>query len=134
MFIYIVRAWLNKQPQGTTGWLGALTDSRIGLAISLIHKTPSTKWSVESLANSVSMSRSSFAQKFNTLVGEPPLTYITKLRMELSTQLLIDTNQKLMGIAAEIGYDSETAFSKTFKKYKNISPGEYRNQYKQGVK
>jgi len=133
MFIYIVRTWVQQQPPGTTGWLGALNDPRIGLAISLIHKNPSNKWTVASLANRVNMSRSSFAQKFNNIVGETPLTYLTKWRMNLSSKLLRESNQLLMTIAAAVGYDSETAFSKTFKKFKSMPPGEYRNRYQNVV-
>lgn len=133
MFIYIVRVWLQRQPIGTTGWLGALNDSRIGVAISLIHQNPANKWTVELLAKEVNMSRSSFAHKFNTLVGEPPLRYLTRWRMDLSSQRLVDSNQKLITVAADVGYDSETAFSKTFKKFKKLSPGEYRNKYRKAV-
>jgi len=133
MFIYIVRTWLQQQPRGKAGWLGALNDPRIGMAISLIHKNPSNKWTVASLANQVNMSRSSFAQKFNTLVGETPLSYLTKWRMDLSSKLLTESNQKLMTVAAAVGYDSETSFSKTFKKFKSLPPGEYRNQYRKIV-
>ncbi len=129
MFIYIVRTWLQKQPKGTTGWLGALKDERIGLAIGLIHKKPSNKWTVGSLAKEVHMSRASFAQKFNNLVGIPPLTYLTKWRMDLSSKLLIDSKDKLIIVASEAGYESENSFSKAFKKIKGISPGEYRTKY-----
>jgi len=128
MFIYIVRTWLQRQPEGVAGWLGALNDPRIGLAISLIHKSPSSKWTVASLADHVGMSRSSFAQKFNKLVGETPLTYLTKWRIELSSKLLKESNQKLIAVATAVGYDSDTAFSKIFKKHKKMAPGEYRNQ------
>ncbi|MCH9029641.1 MAG: AraC family transcriptional regulator [Bacteroidetes bacterium] len=133
MFIYIVRTWLQQQPQGTAGWLGALNDPRIGLAIGLIHKNPSHKWTVASLASHVNMSRSSFAQKFNSLVGETPLSYLTKWRMDLSSKLLTESDQKLMTVAAAVGYDSETSFSKTFKKFKSLPPGEYRTQYRKIV-
>ncbi|MCH8035234.1 MAG: AraC family transcriptional regulator [Bacteroidetes bacterium] len=129
MFIYIVRTWVQQQPLGKAGWLGALNDPRIGMAISLIHKNPSNKWTVASLANQVNMSRSSFAQKFNDIVGETPLTYLTKWRMNLSSKLLRESNQLLMTVAAAVGYDSETAFSKTFKKFKSMPPGEYRNRH-----
>lgn len=129
MFIYIVRAWLDRQSAQAPGWLLALKDPRIGKAIGLMHGQPANKWTVGSLAEQTGMSRSSFAQKFTTLVGETPLSYLTNWRIDLASKLLLESGEKLAVVAAAVGYDSETAFSKTFKKYKTVSPGSYRAKH-----
>jgi len=128
LFVYIVRAWLAGQPECKAGWLGALRDPQVGKALALIHETPQQRWSVELLAKAVSMSRAAFAKRFSLLVGEAPLTYITRWRMDLAANLLRESNAAIVSIATRVGYESETAFSKTFRKSRGIPPGQYRLQ------
>ncbi len=128
LFVYIVRAWLAQQPEPCAGWLGALRDPRIGKTLSLIHQSPQRRWSVESLASSVSMSRAAFAKRFSTLVGEAPLHYLTRWRMDLAANILRESNAPISVVANKVGYDSETAFSKIFRRSRGLPPGQYRIQ------
>jgi AraC-like DNA-binding protein len=126
LFIQIVRGHLANLPANTPGWLGALTDAQIGSALGLIHQNPERDWTVQSLATQVAMSRSAFAARFTRLVGEPPLQYITRWRMQKAAGLLREGSATLGEIAQRVGYDSEAAFSKAFKRALGSAPGAYR--------
>jgi len=126
LFIQIVRGHLANLPANSAGWLGALTDTQIGSALGLIHQHPEQNWTVQSLATKVAMSRSAFAARFTRLVGEPPLQYITRWRMQKAAGLLREGTATLGEIAQRVGYDSEAAFSKAFKRALGSAPGAYR--------
>ncbi len=126
LFVYILRAWLREQPEGSGGWLGALRDPQIRKALALIHDSPQAPWTVESLARSVAMSRAAFAKRFTELVGEPPLAYVTRWRMDLAAKLLRESMEPVSRIAGRVGYISETAFAKAFRRRRNVAPGQYR--------
>lgn len=130
LFIYIVRAWQSEQAADFPGWLGALADGKIGRTLAMIHQNPSKRWTVEILANEARMSRAAFAKRFSELVGEAPLTYIRRWRMDLAARYLRSTNETISGIANKVGYDSDTTFSKTFRLSRGLSPGQYRVQNK----
>jgi AraC-like DNA-binding protein len=127
LFVYILRAWLREQPEGSGGWLGALRDPQIRKALTLIHNSPQAPWTVESLARSVAMSRAAFAKRFTELVGEPPLTYVTRWRMDLAAKMLRESTEPVSRIASRVGYISETAFAKAFRRRRNVAPGQYRH-------
>lgn len=126
LFVYILRAWLHDQPEGSGGWLGALRDPQIRKALTLVHRSPQAPWTVELLARSVAMSRAAFAKRFTDLVGEPPLAYVTRWRMDLAAKLLRESMEPVSRIAGRVGYISETAFAKAFRRRRNIAPGQYR--------
>jgi AraC-like DNA-binding protein len=126
LFVYVVRAWLRDQPEGAGGWLGALRDPQIRKALSQIHESPQAPWTVESLARSVAMSRAAFAKRFADLVGEPPLAYVTRWRMDLAAKLLRESGESVSRIAGRVGYISETAFAKAFRRRRKVAPGQYR--------
>lgn len=126
LLVFIVRAWLEQQPEGGAGWFGALRDPQIGRALALIHEEPARNWSVALLANEVAQSRAAFARRFTALVGEPPLTYVTRWRMNLAVKQLRTTDVPLDSLAAQVGYDSSAAFGKAFTRYLRTSPGRYR--------
>jgi AraC-like DNA-binding protein len=126
LFVQIVRAHLASVPPETSGWLGALSDPQIGR----IHENPGRNWTVQSLAASAGMSRSAFAVRFTRLVGEPPLHYLTRWRMQKAQRLLRDGRAPLSDVAASVGYDSEAAFSKAFKRAVGAAPGTYRRRAK----
>jgi len=128
LFVYIVRAWLVQQPEACAGWLGALRDPRIGKTLSLIHQYPQKRWSVKLLANAASMSRAAFAKRFSNLVGEAPLTYLTRWRMDLAANILRESNSPIAPVATKVGYESETTFSRIFRKSRGIPPGQYRTK------
>jgi AraC family transcriptional regulator, alkane utilization regulator len=131
IFVQAVRTWLASQPKDGGGWLGALRDRQIGDALGLMHRDPGDDWSVESLANKVSMSRSKFAAKFKRLVHESPLAYLSRLRLNLAATLLVESHLTVGEISHRIGYDSETAFSTAFKRRYGLAPGIYRRRARQ---
>lgn len=126
LFVYILRAWLRTLPEGMGGWLGALRDPQIRKALALIHESPQAPWTVELLARSVAMSRAAFAKRFTDLVGEPPLAYVTRWRMDLAAKFLRESMEPVSRIAGRVGYISETAFAKAFRRRRNVAPGQYR--------
>jgi AraC-like DNA-binding protein len=126
LFVYLVRAWVRQQPPGAAGWLGALRDPQLRKALTQIHQSPQVPWTVESLARSVAMSRAAFAKRFTDLVGEPPLAYITRWRMDLAAKMLRESGEPVARIASRVGYISETAFAKAFRRRRKIAPGQYR--------
>ncbi len=125
LFIQVVRVWIDQQADTSEGWLGALRDQPIGAALGLIHQFPERRWKVEELADAVALSRSAFSARFTHLVGEPPMTYLTRWRMHKAKQLL-KNNGKVETIAQQLGYDSEVAFRKAFKREVGLTPARYR--------
>ncbi|MDP9179956.1 MAG: helix-turn-helix transcriptional regulator [Gemmatimonadota bacterium] len=126
LVVQAVRAHLAQNGGGCKGWLRALVDPQIGQALSLIHQKPEADWTVESLASKVGMSRSAFAARFAQQVEEPPLTYLTRWRMQKASRLLETTPAGVAEIAKRVGYDAEAAFSKAFKRWIGVAPGAYR--------
>ncbi|HEX6519762.1 MAG TPA: AraC family transcriptional regulator [Streptosporangiaceae bacterium] len=133
LFVYVLRAWLEVQPDGTAGWLGALRDPAIGRALTLIHRQPAHPWSVESLAKQVARSRSGFAQRFLLLTGETPHRYLTKLRVDRAAQLLRDTDDSILQIAIVVGYANEQSLGKAFERRYQLAPGQYRRRHRQAA-
>jgi AraC family transcriptional regulator, alkane utilization regulator len=126
LFIQAVRAYMSTVGDGDTGWFNALKDPQIGQALTLIQHQPEEPWTVESLACRVSLSRSAFSAKFKQLVGESPMQYVTRVRLTKAAALLRRDSATLVEVATSIGYDSEVAFSKAFRRYFGIAPGAYR--------
>jgi len=133
LFIHIVRGWLEQQPEGSAGWLGAVRDPQVGRALALMHGEPRRDWTVESLAAEVACSRATFARRFRELVGEPPLVYLTRLRMDVAARLLRDGELPLAAIAERVGYASEFAFNRTFHRVRGVPPGRYREQAREAL-
>jgi AraC-like DNA-binding protein len=127
LFIQVVRIWIDQQAQATGGWLAALRDQPISMALGLIHQSPERGWKVEELADAVALSRSAFSARFTHLVGEPPVKYLTRWRMHVATRLL-KNEVSVDRIARQLGYDSEAAFRKAFKREVGIPPARYRQQ------
>jgi AraC-like DNA-binding protein len=126
LFVEAVRAWLNDQPEGSAGWLGALRDPSIGTSLGLIHKAPEKQWTVPLLAAQVGMSRSPFAARFTALVGQAPMSYLKRWRLQLAAKLLQNPALALSSIAEQVGYESTPAFSRVFKREFGMAPGQYR--------
>jgi AraC-like DNA-binding protein len=126
LFVQAIRAHVLDSGVNAKGWLSALSDPQIGRALALIHEQPHAPWSVESLASEVAMSRSSFAARFGELVEEPPLTYLTRWRMQRASKLLRSGDETIAAVAGKVGYDAEAAFSKAFKRWMGAAPGQYR--------
>jgi AraC-like DNA-binding protein len=126
LVIQAIRSWIEQDPAAQTGWLGALRDPQIGRAISLIHRDPARAWTVASLADEVAMSRSAFAARFAELVGEPPMRYVARWRMHAAVTWLREDDATLGELALRLGYQSEAAFSRAFKRFTGLSPGAVR--------
>ena len=127
LFVQTVRAWLRAQPPETPSWLRALSDSRIARALELLHEEPARAWTVDTLARQVGMSRSGFAARFSKLVGVPPLRYLMGWRMTLAAErLLADVSSSVGEVARSVGYESEAAFTVTFKKRFHAPPATWR--------
>ena len=130
LVIQAIRSWIAENPTAQTGWLGALHDDRIGPAILSVQRDPARAWTVASLAREVSMSRSAFAARFRELVGETPMQYLTRWRMHVATTWLREGNATLAELASRLGYRSEAAFSRAFKRVIGASPGSVRRDSK----
>lgn len=126
LVIQAIRAWIERDPAAQTGWLGALQDRQIGRAIMLIHRDPARDWTVAALASEVAMSRSAFAARFTELVGESPMYYVTRWRMLLAETWLREDGATVGEIAGRLGYRSEAAFSRAFKRIWGLPPGAIR--------
>ena len=128
LVIQAIRSWIATDPQARTGWLHALRDKQIGRAIALIHRDPARDWTVASLASAVGMSRSAFAARFTDLVGEPAMQYVLRWKMHAALKWLKESDATISQLATKLGYESEAAFSRAFKRLMGISPGAARKQ------
>jgi AraC-like DNA-binding protein len=128
LVIQAIRAWMESDPAAQTGWLGALQDPQVGRAISLVHRDPARDWTVASLADEVAMSRSAFAARFTELVGEPVMRYVARWRMHVAVAALKDERATVGELADRLGYRSEAAFSRAFKRVIGTSPGAVRRR------
>ena len=126
IFIEALRAHLAAAGSAAHGWLSGLGDARIAPALELIHADPSRSWTLGDLARAVGMSRTSFAMRFKSVVGIPPLAYLTQWRMHLAERDLGQTDEPISGVAYRLGYTSESAFSNAFKRIKGVAPRAYR--------
>lgn len=127
LLLYILRAWFDDQPAtGSSGWAAALRDPAVAAALHAIHREPARPWTVASLAQEAGLSRAPFAKRFATLVGQPPLTYLTWWRLTTAARLLVDSDAPLGTIAAAVGYSSEFAFANAFKRQYGTAPGRHR--------
>lgn len=126
MLLYILRAWTTDA--GPSGWALALADQAISHALQDIHARPGHPWTVEELAGRGGLSRSAFAEKFTALVGQPPMTYLTWWRMTSAGRQLRESDTPLRTVAQNVGYTSEFAFAKAFKRAYGLPPGRYRNR------
>jgi AraC-like DNA-binding protein len=127
VLVLALRAWCAESAT-LPAWYRALDDPAIGDALRLLHNDPARRWTVAELAAKVGLSRAAFAARFATLVGEPPLTYLTGWRMTLAADLLRDTEQTVAAVAREAGYADAFAFSVAFKRARGVSPSVWRRQ------
>lgn len=125
LVILAIRSWIERAP-ALAGWLGALRDPQIGRTITLIHREPARAWTVAALAHDAAMSRSAFVARFTRLVGEPPMRYVTRWRMHLALDWLQADGAAVGEVAKRLGYQSEAAFSRAFKRFTGVSPGTIR--------
>ena len=126
LVVQVLRAHIASGPERNKGWLPCnFFDPQIGAALSAIHDKVNTSWTVESLAEAAGMSRSAFASRFKELLGQSPLEYVTEWRMQKAMQILQQRDKKLIDVARLVGYQSDAAFSKAFKRVVGANTGEY---------
>jgi AraC-like DNA-binding protein len=121
-----VRAWLDRPGNATPGWYLAESDDAIGATVRLIHDDPSRSWTVAELATEAGMSRAAYARRFNEVVGEPPMTYLTNWRLTIAADLLRQPEMTVGSVAEEVGYASPYALSAAFKRVRGLSPRDHR--------
>jgi AraC-like DNA-binding protein len=127
MFIEIIRLHMDQLANSNTGWLAGLRDPLVGRALTLLHGRPAHAWTLEELASEAAASRSALADRFAQIVGCPPIQYLAQWRMQLAAKRLTDPAAKIAAVAHEVGYDSEAAFSRAFKKLVGRSPSQWRS-------
>lgn len=128
LVIQMIRQWIDQGGGSSQGWLAALSDPLIGQAMAAVHGRPQEPWTVESLAEVACMSRSAFAARFTELVGEPAMKYVTRWRMQVARQRLLDGTGPVGQIAIEVGYESEASFGRAYKKLFGEPPGAVRKR------
>jgi AraC-like DNA-binding protein len=126
LFMEVVRWHLRYFSDGRRGWLAALNDGQIGRAITSLHAEPARSWTVDELAHGVAMSRAAFANRFVELVGEPPMQYLAGWRMHLARRILRDTTLTIGAVAGRVGYESEAAFNRAFRRIVGTPPATWR--------
>ncbi|MFY2559618.1 AraC family transcriptional regulator [Corallococcus terminator] len=127
LFVQALRAHLES-PSGENGWLRALVDPRIGTVLQRVHEKPEAPWTLEGLARLAGMSRSVFAERFKSLVGEAPLAYIGRWRMHRAMALMRGRDVALAEVARAVGYETESSFGKAFRRWVGVTPGAFRRQ------
>jgi AraC-like DNA-binding protein len=126
MFVDVVRRYLEALPQDKTDWLVGLREPFVGRALAALHRSPARDWTLESLARDVGLSRSALAERFTHYVGQPPMQYLTSWRMQLAANQLRSSTDAVAAVAERVGYQSEAAFSRAFKKTVGASPSQWR--------
>lgn len=128
LFVHAVRAYLHSGAVAPGGWIAAMSDPQLAPSVRAMHADLRRRWSLEELAASVHMSRSAYAARFRTVVGQPPLTYLAHARMQRARLLLRDTQRTHAQIADDVGYESESSFSRVFKRITGHRPGVFRER------
>lgn len=126
LFVATLRRYMEQLPPEQTGWLAGARDPVVGGALALLHRDPCRAWSVADIAEAIGASRSVVAERFARLLGEPPLAYLARWRLQLAAKLLGTTRQTIVQVASEVGYESEAAFNRAFKREFGLPPARYR--------
>jgi len=131
VFVDGTRRYLDSLPEQTKGWLGALRDRHVGRAISMLHAEPAESWTLESLGSRVGLSRSALHERFVAFAGLPPMQYLTHWRMQCGARLLREGHATVAAVAQEVGYDSEAAFARAFKRATGQPPAAWRRSQRE---
>ena len=126
MFVEILREYMHRLPASQGGWLAGLNDAQVGKALRLLHKDPVHDWTVDELAREAAVSRSVLAQRFTELVGETPMRYLANWRMQLAKQMMREGARNIQEVATRVGYESEAAFNRAFKRATGSPPAAWR--------
>lgn len=128
MFVDAVRRYIETLPEESRGWLAGLRDRFVGRALALMHDAPAAEWTVDELGRRVGLSRSALHERFVEMIGQPPMQYLANWRMQLASALLRDTEATVASVAQDVGYDSEAAFARAFKRLVGRPPAAWRRQ------
>jgi len=126
LFIHSIRSYAGMEAALRNGWLAAISDGQLGKSVKAMHDDLSREWTVEILAGKAGMSRSSYAARFKTVVGQTPLEYLTQWRMLKAGSMLRSQGSSVLQAARQVGYDSESSFTRVFKRERGLTPGEFR--------
>jgi AraC family transcriptional regulator, alkane utilization regulator len=127
LFVEVLRRHASRLPADSTGWFAALNDAIVGRALTLVHADPARKWTADDLAREAGSSRTVLAERFNALLGRPPIDYVTSWRIQLAAGRLRNGSDSIASIAADVGYESEAAFNRAFKRVSGLTPGRWRD-------
>jgi len=124
----VLRGYAARLPSDAKGWFAALNDPILRRALLCVHDDPARPWTVEELAREAGASRTVLAERFNAVLGHAPIHYVTSWRMQLAADRLRNSNDSLAAIAMDVGYESEAAFNRAFKRVTGVSPGRWRDR------
>jgi AraC-like DNA-binding protein len=130
LFVETIRRYINEMPEGEVGWLAGTRDSIVGRALALLHQNPSHPWTISDLARQVGLSRSRLAERFRHYLGESPMAYLARWRLKLGAEILQNTDESVAEIAMSVGYGSEAAFNRAFKRHFASPPAHFRRLHK----
>ena len=130
LFVDTLRRYVDGMPEQQSGWLAGARDPVVGRSLALLHGRVAHPWTIAELSEAVGISRSALVERFSRYLVEPPMTYLTRWRLQLAAESLKQTSRGVADIAADIGYESEAAFSRAFKREFGQPPGQYRNDHK----
>jgi AraC-like DNA-binding protein len=127
LFVEVVRRYAERLPASAKGWFAALKDPIVGRALQCVHRDPARRWTVEELARAAGASRTVLAEHFHTFMGQAPIEYVTSWRMQLAAERIRNREDNLAAVAADVGYESEAAFNRAFKRVTGVTPGRWRD-------
>jgi AraC-like DNA-binding protein len=130
LFVDTLRRYVSGLPEQQTGWLAGTRDPIVGKSLALLHSRLAHHWTIADLADEVGISRSALVERFTRYLSEPPMTYLTRWRLQVAARSLEKTSRGIADIAADVGYESEAAFNRAFKREYGRPPGQYRNDRK----
>ena len=130
LFVETLRTYINQLPSEQTGWLAGARDTEVGKTLALMHRKPDYPWTLADLAKEAGLSRSVLAERFRHYLGETPMAYLTRWRLQLGAEMLGSTSYSVAQIAAEVGYESEAAFNRAFKREFTAPPARFRTQHR----
>jgi AraC-like DNA-binding protein len=128
LFMDTLCRYMEELPPERTGWLAAARDPKVGQALAHLHRDPARSWTLQDLAQASGTSRTVLAERFSQLMGESPLAYLARWRLQLGARLLVTTSRKVLHVAGDVGYESEAAFNRAFKRAFGIPPAQYRRE------
>jgi AraC-like DNA-binding protein len=127
LFVETIRRYIMQLPAEETGWLAGVRNPEVGSALALLHRFPAKSWTIATLAQDVGVSRSVLADRFRHYLKEPPMSYLTRWRMQLAARMLKSSSRGVADIAADVGYESEAAFNRAFKRHFTVPPARFRD-------